>query len=48
VEKAYLCRSLWHKTVVEFEHCELGGIEDLIAELAVSLHSQNFQVDIPA
>jgi hypothetical protein len=44
----YLRGYLWYKFVLKFKHRKLRSIEDLVAELAVSLHSQDFQVDIPA
>ena len=34
--------------LIEFEHSELGCVEDLVAELAVTLNTQNLQVDVTA
>ena len=41
-----LGRGLRHELLVKLEHRELGGVEDLVAELAVTLHTQNLEVDI--
>lgn len=34
------------EVLIEFEHGELGGVEDLVAELSITLHAENFEVNI--
>ena len=43
-----LGNSLWDERFVELEHGELGGIEYLVAELAVAFYTENLQIDITA
>ena len=35
-----------YKLLVKLEHGELGGVEDLVAELAVAFYTEDIQVDI--
>ena len=37
---------LWDKGLVKLEHRELRRIEQLVAELAVSLNTENLEIDI--
>jgi hypothetical protein len=32
--------------LVEFQHGELGRVEDLVTKLAITFHAQDFEVDI--
>ena len=42
----YLGEGCWHKGVIELEHSELRGVEQLVAELAVPLNTEDLEVDI--
>lgn len=35
-----------NKLLIELQHGKLRGIEDLVAELAVTFHTEDLQVDI--
>ena len=41
----FRCR-FWNKALVKFEHCKLRRVENLVTELAVSLHAEDLEVDI--
>ena len=42
----YLGEGCWHKGVIELEHSELRGVEQLVAELAIPLNTEDLEVDI--
>jgi hypothetical protein len=44
----YLGGNFRYKRIVKLEHCKLGRVPELVAELAIPLHTQNLQIDIPA
>ena len=39
--KTYLRNRLRDELVIELEHRELGGVEDLVTKLAVAVHARN-------
>ena len=41
-----LSSGLRNEFLIKFEHCKLGRIENLVTELAVTLYTENLQVDI--
>ena len=42
----HLGKRLRNERLVQLEHGELGGVKNLVAELAVALHAKNLQVDV--
>ena len=47
IQYAYLGKRFRYERLVEFEHSELCGVEDLVAEFTVAFYTQDLQVDVP-
>lgn len=46
LKTTHLGNGLGHEVITKTEHSELSGIEDLVAELAITFYNLDVQVDI--